>query len=108
MVFGVFDGHGGREVAVFCKENIQKILQSQDSLKSKDYKTALRNTFMQLDDKVKQEDYADQAGTTACVLLVTKDTIFCANSGDSRAVLSHSERGAIALSEDHKPQNPQE
>ena len=103
MVFGVFDGHGGREVAVFCKENIQKILQSQDSLKSKDYKTALRNTFMQLDDKVKQEDYADQAGTTACVLLVTKDTIFCANSGDSRAVLSHSERGAIALSEDHKP-----
>jgi protein phosphatase 1G len=21
MVFGVFDGHGGKEVAVFCKEN---------------------------------------------------------------------------------------
>lgn len=108
MVFGVFDGHGGKEVAAFCKENIQKMLQGQESLKKGDYASALRDTFMQLDDKVKQEDYADQAGTTACVLLVTKDRIFCANSGDSRAVLSHSERGAIALSDDHKPQNTKE
>jgi len=53
MVFGVFDGHGGKEVAAFCKENVQKMLQSQECLKKGDYGTALRNTFMQLDDKVK-------------------------------------------------------
>ena len=34
VVFGVFDGHGGKEVAAFCKENIQAVLESQASLKS--------------------------------------------------------------------------
>lgn len=28
LVFGVFDGHGGKEVAVYCKENIQSVLES--------------------------------------------------------------------------------
>jgi serine/threonine protein phosphatase PrpC len=43
-------------------------------------------------------------GCTSCVALLTPDTIYCANSGDSRCVLA---RGATAveLSEDHKPDN---
>ena len=28
-VYGVFDGHGGKEVAEFCKENIQTILEDK-------------------------------------------------------------------------------
>lgn len=47
------------------------------------------------------------AGTTACVLLVTNDLIYCANVGDSRAVLC-SDGKAIPLSYDHKPQNDEE
>ena len=27
MVFGVFDGHGGKEVAQYCQENFQKTLE---------------------------------------------------------------------------------
>lgn len=46
-------------------------------------------------------------GTTACVVLVTKDKIYCTNSGDSRAVLCKNGK-AVALSFDHKPQNPDE
>ena len=46
-------------------------------------------------------------GTTACVVLVTKDKIYCSNSGDSRAVLSR-KNDVIALSEDHKPGNTKE
>ena len=107
IVFGVFDGHGGKEVAGFCKENIQKILQEQEPLKKQNYKEALRLTFLELDAKVKKEDYADMAGTTSCVLLVTDDMIYCANAGDSRAVL-FSGNDAIPLSDDHKPQNAQE
>ena len=47
------------------------------------------------------------AGTTANVVFITKDTIYCANSGDSRAVLCQNNK-AIKLSDDHKPNNPGE
>jgi protein phosphatase 1G len=46
-----------------------------------------------------------QAGCTACVCLVTNDTIYCANAGDSRAVLVERSGKVIELSEDHKPDN---
>jgi len=26
-IFGVFDGHGGREVAIYCNEEYQQILE---------------------------------------------------------------------------------
>ena len=65
------------------------------------------NTFLDLDNTVQQEEYSASAGTTACVVLITDTTIYCANSGDSRAVLCSAGK-AVALSEDHKPQNHEE
>lgn len=59
---------------------------------------------MLLDDKVKKEDYANDTGSTSCVVFFTNKAIYCANAGDSRAVLMHND-SAIALSEDHKPDN---
>lgn len=59
---------------------------------------------MALDDKVSKEDYAMDTGSTTCVILITQDKIYCANSGDSRGVLCNNKK-AIALSEDHKPDN---
>ena len=46
-----------------------------------------------------------QAGCTSCVCLITPDTIYCANSGDSRAVLVLKTGKIIELSHDHKPDN---
>mmetsp|Transcript_8897 Transcript_8897/g.6244 ORF Transcript_8897/g.6244 Transcript_8897/m.6244 type:complete len:91 (-) Transcript_8897:451-723(-) len=43
-------------------------------------------------------------GCTACVAIITDDTIICANSGDSRCVLAR-DGVAIEMSEDHKPDN---
>ena len=56
---------------------------------------------------MKKEDFANDTGTTSCVILITPDKIWCANAGDSRGVLN---KGgvAVALSEDHKPDNPDE
>ena len=71
-------------------------------MKKQEYKEALRQTFYDLDNKVKGEDYAESTGTTACVVLITPQHIYCANAGDSRAVLC-SKGEAKALSEDHKP-----
>jgi len=48
---------------------------------------------------------AFQAGCTSVVCLVTQDTIFCSNSGDSRAVLASKSGKVTELSYDHKPDN---
>ena len=48
------------------------------------------------------------AGCTACVCLLTSDTIYCANSGDSRAILVNKAGKVTELSHDHKPDDPGE
>ena len=53
------------------------------------------------------QDIAKSVGCTACVCMIVGDQLICANSGDSRAVLS--KKGvAIEMSQDHKPENPEE
>lgn len=49
-------------------------------------------------------------GTTFCLVLVdiTNKMIVCANVGDSRAVLCNTKSTAVQLSNDHKPNNPDE
>lgn len=46
-------------------------------------------------------------GTTACVCLVTPNEIYCANTGDSRAILTRG-TSTFELSDDHKPDNEDE
>lgn len=97
-------------------------MENQQSYKDKNYKQALKDTFYGLDDKmrssqgaaelnktigVEDQAYHGTAGCTATVIMVTQTHIICANAGDSRTVLSRG-KVAVGLSEDHKPQNPQE
>lgn len=48
------------------------------------------------------------AGCTSCVCLITPDTIYCSNSGDSRAILVNKAGKVTELSHDHKPDDPGE
>jgi len=50
---------------------------------------------------------ADSTGCTAVTVLLTPTEILIANAGDSRAVLCR-DGNAVALSEDHKPNDPRE
>lgn len=52
------------------------------------------------------EDLAlDSKGCTANVVLIKDGVIYCANAGDSRAVICNNKGEAENLSEDHKPDN---
>ena len=53
-LFGVFDGHGGREVAEFCAREIEAILQGLESFQRQEYETALRECFIELDTQLSQ------------------------------------------------------
>ncbi len=46
----------------------------------------------------------EDAGCTANVVLITRDRVYCANSGDSRAVMCE-DGNTVELSHDHKPDN---
>lgn len=88
MLFGCFDGHGGKEVACFAEEAYKGKLINDPEFKNKNYAAALTNSFLNFDADVKTKHYANDTGTTSCVILITPDKIFCANAGDSRGVLN--------------------
>jgi len=48
-------------------------------------------------------DHRVQAGCTSVVVFKLENTLYCANAGDSRAVLCRGDGIVHALSEDHKP-----
>ena len=107
MLFAVFDGHGGKEVAIYAEDNFKKILEGLEDFKNENYEQALTKAFLKLDSEVQKQDYAMDTGTTACVVLITPTEIYCSNAGDSRGCLSRDGK-AVPLSDDHKPDNQDE
>lgn len=131
-VFGVFDGHGGCEVARFVENHLVDELKKNENFKKGNYRQALIDVFLQLDKMLLTEagkkeltaiskkfgsmasgqtfdgaDLAYQAGCTCCVAIVTKTEIYVANAGDTRCVIGV-KGTAKDLSVDHKPDLPAE
>ena len=71
MVFGVFDGHGGKEVAVFAADKYKEVLINDKNFKSGNYSAALEQSFYDLDEQVSHEDFAMDTGCTSNVVLIT-------------------------------------
>ena len=46
MLFGVFDGHGGKEVANFARDEFKDVLLAQPEWKHSDYEMALQKAFL--------------------------------------------------------------
>mmetsp|Transcript_48648 Transcript_48648/g.89678 ORF Transcript_48648/g.89678 Transcript_48648/m.89678 type:complete len:411 (+) Transcript_48648:49-1281(+) len=117
-LYGVFDGHGGAEVAEACAELMPGML-AEALLQSSSPHDALEKAFCSLDEELRAIGHNsrgphkfNRVGCTACVALVLKEAnrrrrVICANCGDSRAVLC---KGGVAidLSFDHKPNDAAE
>lgn len=48
-LFGVFDGHGGKEVSIFVEKVFKEEFEKLESYKAKDYPTALKECFRKMD-----------------------------------------------------------
>ncbi|XP_023755599.1 probable protein phosphatase 2C 75 isoform X2 [Lactuca sativa] len=130
--FGVFDGHGGCHVSALCKEKMHVIMEEElmgmkvtgdkpDSSGGEElWKTAMKRSFQRIDEMSMRlclcggsssicrcNPQLSFIGSTAVVSILTKEYIFVANCGDSRAVLCRNGR-AIPLSVDHKPDREDE
>ena len=53
MLFGVFDGHGGDEVAKYVQANFKQVLLENESFKIEKYDQALKETFLKVDQMLK-------------------------------------------------------
>mmetsp|Transcript_17937 Transcript_17937/g.41833 ORF Transcript_17937/g.41833 Transcript_17937/m.41833 type:complete len:425 (+) Transcript_17937:55-1329(+) len=120
-LYGVFDGHGGADVAEACVELLPGIL-AEAMLRVRNPEGALHEAFRELDYQLRiigqparggANNY-DRIGSTACVALVLQEAedkprhLICANCGDSRAVLCRSGGEAVDMSSDHKPNHEEE
>ncbi|KAL0394195.1 UNVERIFIED_CONTAM: putative protein phosphatase 2C 6 [Sesamum latifolium] len=123
--FGVYDGHGGSQVANYCRDRIHSalteeleiIMNNMNDGSNKDnceqqWTRALTRCFIKVDDEIggraRLEPVAPETvGSTAVVAIVCSSHIIVANCGDSRAVLCRGKQ-PMALSVDHKPNREDE
>jgi protein phosphatase 2C family protein 2/3 len=107
-VFGVLDGHGGKECALYCAEDIpikvSALLRSGLSCPE-----TLFKTFLEVDKEFLEANVGDNSGSTANVAIYDKlsNSLFVANTADTRAILSRNAT-AYDLSMDRKATDPEE
>ncbi|XP_021207737.1 probable protein phosphatase 2C T23F11.1 isoform X1 [Bombyx mori] len=107
--FAVYDGHGGSNIAEHAGKHLHKYITARPEYHLGNIEEALKQGFLDLDRAMLEEDMLQEkvAGSTAVVVLIKDNTLYCANVGDSRAVASV--RGVVeTLSYDHKPNNEEE
>jgi len=115
--FGIFDGHGGSQVAEELKNHIVQFTSERMCL-GYPVEKALKDAFEQLETIVclRQEVHEllgdkRKASVGSCALLVVidriKKVVYTANIGDSRALLIQNDTEQ-PLSSDHKPDRPDE
>lgn len=109
--FGVYDGHGGYRCSKYLETAMVKAV---GELADPTNETALKQASMSVDAEFLKREAEREDGSTAVFCIVTPDEakktykITTANIGDSRAILLRANGKVEPLTEDHKPNNPEE
>lgn len=96
----------GEKIAKYAGLHLHKRIVSHHLYSMGKIEEAIRNAFLLIDEDMLKDNElkCEMAGSTANVVIVKNNKIFCGNVGDSRAVASV--RGRVEeLSHDHKPSN---
>jgi protein phosphatase 1D len=128
--FGIFDGHGGKEAAQYCKEKLfWAIIESDDFWSDNDSKIlgAIREGFVKCHLNMWDElpnwpktasGLPSTSGTTATVLFIKKSKAYVGHVGDSGLVIGYTKTMTSKsnslntpwygkkLTRDHKPEDP--
>ena len=59
-LFGVFDGHGGCEVARFTAKYLPAVLEHDELFIRKNYEAALANSFLRIDELLQTQKGKDE------------------------------------------------
>ena len=55
-LFGVCDGHGGKEISSYIAQNFQSFLEKNENFKNRKYHEALKETFLSLDKSLLEKE----------------------------------------------------
>eukprot|EP00694_Reclinomonas_americana_P008011 EC799618.1.p1 GENE.EC799618.1~~EC799618.1.p1 ORF type:complete len:230 (+),score=76.90 EC799618.1:56-745(+) len=103
--FAVLDGHCGNMTSRYARDHLAKNVASHPFF-GIDARQAFISGFQKTDEELRAVEETE-SGSTCCSVLIRGDEVFCANLGDSRAVLCE-DGSAVALSVDHKPDDSSE
>jgi serine/threonine protein phosphatase PrpC len=115
--FGIYDGHGGKEVANYLAENLGNRVKQNTSGSTSEYVllTTINDTFYEIDKELQQ--YSEQGSTAICAFM-KNNQVYIMNTGDSRAVIKTQEELydddvngyglGFRYTIDHKPNEPNE
>ncbi|CAD8192683.1 unnamed protein product [Paramecium pentaurelia] len=112
-LFAVSDGHGlnGHLVSNFIKQALPKHLHKYLGDNHEDIKQQIARAFTITNREIWNSDTdTNLSGSTTASVLITKDIIYTANVGDSRAILCKFDQvwQIVPLTRDHKPDDPEE
>ena len=98
-LFGIFDGHGGSDVVKFVKDRLPQLIKNY-LIDLCPVETAFKNAFEKVDQELRFFD-SEYIGTTATIVLIKDNKIYCANVGDSKAYIIY-DNSYTQISSDHK------
>lgn len=111
-LFGVCDGHGqfGKEISEFIKDRFPFLLSNIPTFIDNPQQAFISAAGILQTEIIKKRFDTTFSGSTLNAVLILGQKIYCANIGDSRAVLGKRDKKWIAasLSRDHKPTIPEE
>jgi len=115
--FGVLDGHGsqGHFASQYVARELPEYLAvGVKKTPDESIDTLLHDSFVAVDRSLEQSEEIDAmlSGTTVTTVHIKGNTVTCANAGDSRCVVGHTDENhklvAKDLSRDHKPDDADE
>ncbi|KAL1363505.1 hypothetical protein HN51_011712 [Arachis hypogaea] len=113
--FGVYDGHGGSQVAKFCANRMHDVIAEEWERQIESYsewqrrwEAVFSNGFERTDNEISSDEVApEMVGSTASVVVLSGCQIITSNCGDSRVVLCRRAQ-TIPLTVDQKPDRQDE
>lgn len=100
----IFDGHGGGEVSLMCRDSVQEIFEREHK-QNPDMNYCIRKTYAELDQMALK--FRENVGSTGLSIFFDKNNIWFANCGDSETIVI-SKNSHRLMTQRHKVEDEQE
>ena len=84
-LFAIFDGHGGKLVSDYLYNNYEKTLISILEKNNYNIEKSIKESFKEIDNNLEKKPNTKTIGSTATIILIDNNILYCANVGDSES-----------------------